>query len=55
MIQKAFAPSNEWGPKAKKDRQKWMIFKEEKSKTRNLRKRSKIVQTLYILLKFKPK
>ncbi|XP_033214229.1 sodium-dependent nutrient amino acid transporter 1-like [Belonocnema kinseyi] len=55
MIHSAFAPSPEWGPRTERDRQKWLIFKEEKSKIRKLRGESRIVQILKVLFKIKSK
>lgn len=53
MIHKAFAPSSDWGPREEKDRQQWLIFKEDKAKLRSMRTESRIMQTIHILFKRK--
>lgn len=53
MIYKAFAPSADWGPREKSDRQEWLIFKENKEKLRSLRTESRTMQIIHTLFKQK--
>ncbi|KAF7398690.1 hypothetical protein HZH66_006587 [Vespula vulgaris] len=49
MITKAFQPTSQWGPKEINYRKQWVTFKEEKMKIRNMRNRSKWLQTIRIV------